>query len=69
MSNNKKWGTIREAVAYYDVATHTIHSWRRTGKIESKEAPYGKRMGYKYLLDPELKEVIDAVKIYDKRWG
>lgn len=65
----KKWGTIGEAVRFYDISQTTIHRWRRNGKIKSRELYKGDRLGYEYLLDPELKEQIDTVKLLDDRWG
>lgn len=65
----KKWGTIQEAVDYYGVATKTIHSWRRSGKLESRYAPTGKRIGYEYILDPQLKEFAKLSRMHDGRWG
>lgn len=67
--NKENWGTIGEAVQFYEISQATVHRWRRNGKIKSREAYKGERVGYEYLLDDELKEQIDTVKLLDDRWG
>ena len=65
----EKYGTVQEAMIYYGIAIGTLHNWRRAGKIKSIEAPTGNRVGYKYLLDPKLKEHIEIMKSLDNRWS
>ena len=63
-----KWGNIREATDYYGIATHTLHRWRREGRLESREKPQGKRVAYEYELNSDLKDWIDEARVHDKRW-
>lgn len=68
MPQPKTWVTIKDAVAYYGVATHTVYTWRRNGRLKSRPAPNGNRIGYEYYLDPHLKEEIEIARKKDKRW-
>lgn len=64
----KKWGTLSDAVVFYGMAESTTINWRTNGKIVSKPVVVGKRTTYEYLLDDELKKEIDIMRSLDNRW-
>lgn len=66
---NKDWLTAKEAREYFGISKSTLYQWRKDGRFELKENYQGKRFGYLYKRDENLKNLVEMQKEFDKRWN
>lgn len=69
MIKNEVWGTRAEALKFYGISIGTLVRWSKLGKIKTKEAQrFETRVVNSYLLDDDLRELIENMKSLDNRW-